>query len=57
MLIISICMGKSMRMEMVHIVDLFLQGIFIKCIGVAPITQLRTCDIKIVRLKGGHLMW
>ena len=26
-------------------------------IGVAPITQLRMCVIKIVTLKGGHLMW
>ena len=26
-------------------------------IGVAPITQLRTCVIKIVTFKGGHLMW
>ena len=26
-------------------------------IGVAPITQLRTCIIKIVAFKGGHLMW
>ena len=25
-------------------------------IGVAPITQLRTCRIKIVTFKGGHLM-
>ena len=29
----------------------------VKSIGVAPITQLRTCIIKIVTLKGGHLMW
>ena len=27
------------------------------CIGVATITQLRTCVIKIVTFKGGHLMW
>ena len=27
------------------------------CIGVAPITQLRTCVIKVVTFKGGHLMW
>ena len=26
-------------------------------IGVAPITQLCTCAIKIVIFKGGHLMW
>ena len=26
-------------------------------IGVAPIAQLRTCVIKIVAFKGGHLMW
>ena len=26
-------------------------------IGVAPITQLRTCVIQIVAFKGGHLMW
>ena len=26
-------------------------------IGVAPITQLRTCVIKIATFKGGHLMW
>ena len=26
-------------------------------IGEAPITQLRTCVIKIVTFKGGHLMW
>ena len=26
-------------------------------IGVAPITQLRTCVIKMVTFKGGHLMW
>ena len=26
-------------------------------IGVAPITQLHTCIIKIVTFKGGHLMW
>ena len=26
-------------------------------VGVAPITQLRTCVIKIVTFKGGHLMW
>ena len=25
-------------------------------IGLAPITQLRTCVIKIVTFKGGHLM-
>ena len=28
-----------------------------KHIDVAPITQLRTCIIKIVAFKGGHLMW
>ena len=26
-------------------------------IGVAPITQLRSCVIKIVTFKGGHPMW
>ena len=26
-------------------------------IGVAPITHLRTCVMKIVTFKGGHLMW
>ena len=26
-------------------------------IGVAPITQLRMCVIKIVTFKEGHLMW
>ena len=26
-------------------------------IGVAPITQLRTCVSKIVTFKGGHPMW
>ena len=26
-------------------------------IGIAPITQLRTCVIKIVTFKGCHLMW
>ena len=26
-------------------------------IGVAPISQLRRCVIKIVTIKGGHLMW
>ena len=26
-------------------------------IGIAPITQLRMCVIKIVSFKGGHLMW
>ena len=26
-------------------------------IGVAPITQLRKCLIKIVTFKGGHPMW
>ena len=26
-------------------------------IGVAPITHLRMCVLKIVTLKGGHLMW
>ena len=26
-------------------------------IAVAPITQLRTCVIKIVTFKGGHLKW
>ena len=26
------------------------------CIGIAPITQLRTCIIKIVTFKGGHLI-
>ena len=26
-------------------------------IGVAPITTLRTCIIKIETFKGGHLMW
>ena len=26
-------------------------------IGVAHIKQLRTCLIKIVTFKGGHLMW
>ena len=26
-------------------------------IGVAPITRLRMCVIKIVLIKGGHLMW
>ena len=30
---------------------------FIMIIGVAPITQLPTCVIKIVTFKGGHLMW
>ena len=25
------------------------------CIGASPITQLRTCEIKIVTFKGGHL--
>ena len=29
---------------------------FANNIGVAPITQLRMCVIKIVMLKGGHLM-
>ena len=28
----------------------------LKAIGVAPIMQLRTCVIKIVTFKGGHLM-
>ena len=28
---------------------------FVAAIGVAPITQLRTCVIKIITLKGGHL--
>ena len=28
-----------------------------KVIGVAPITQVRTCVIKIVTFKGGHPMW
>ena len=27
------------------------------CNGIAPITQLRTCVIKIVTFKGGRLMW
>ena len=27
------------------------------CIGVAQITQSRTCVIKIVTFKGGHFMW
>ena len=27
------------------------------CIGVAPITQLRTCVIKIATFIGDHLMW
>ena len=31
--------------------------IFFSHIGVAPITHLRTCVIKIVTFKGGHLMW
>ena len=26
-------------------------------IGVAPITQLGTCVIKIITFKGGHLIW
>ena len=26
-------------------------------IGVATITQLRTCVMKIVHIKGNHLMW
>ena len=25
--------------------------------GVAPITQLRKCVIKMITIKGGHLMW
>ena len=29
----------------------------IDSIGIAPLTQLRTCVIKIVTFKGGHLMW
>ena len=29
----------------------------VSCIGVAPITQLCMCIIKIVTFKGGHLMW
>ena len=32
-------------------------GKIIPFIDVAPITQLRTCVIKIVTFKGGHLMW
>ena len=28
-----------------------------KNIGIVPITQLRTCVIKVVAFKGGHLMW
>ena len=28
-----------------------------KSIGVAPITQLRTCVIKMITIEGGHLMW
>ena len=28
-----------------------------KFIGIAPIALLRMCVIKIVTLKGGHLMW
>ena len=31
--------------------------IFCQYTGVALITQLRTCVIKIVIFKGGHLMW
>ena len=26
-------------------------------IGVAPITQLRMCVIKLITLKGAHLLW
>ena len=37
------------------------QPVLAKCsgsvIGVALIMQLRTCVIKIVTFKGGHLMW
>ena len=32
-------------------------GMLAGIIGVAPITQLRTCVIKIETFKGGHLMW
>ena len=28
----------------------------VEAIGVAPITQVRTCEIKILIFKGGHLM-
>ena len=30
---------------------------YLTVIGVAPILQLRTCVIKIVIFKEGHLMW
>ena len=33
------------------------EDVHFRSIGVAPITQLRTCLIKIVTLQGGHLMW
>ena len=37
--------------------DAFILVAIIKIIGVAPITLLRMCVLKIVTLKGGHLMW
>ena len=37
--------------------DSFSFVIFREGIGVAPITQLRMCVIKIVTFKGGRLMW
>ena len=39
------------------LVCLSLLRVAVGCIGVVPNAQLRTCVIKIVTLKGGHLMW
>ena len=53
-------MGKSIRMERAKEA---VQNLArhtdqdVQCIGVAPITQLRTCVVKIETSKGGHLMW
>ena len=36
----------------------YLKGIhLVQFIGVAPITHIRMCVIKIATFKGGHLMW
>ena len=35
----------------------FFQHVYAAIIGVAPITKVRTCVIKIATFKRGHLMW
>ena len=39
------------------LVPFLIDGISIHIIDIAPIAQLRTCVIKTVTFKGGHLLW